>query len=161
MPHLIDGNNLMHAIGSSVGRESLCALLADLPTDQHPVCVVFDGPSPPAGVARQIEQFDVEVVYAAPKDADTILLMRIANNSAPRRLTVVSTDRQIRQAARRRRCQSVRSEDFAKTLLRTPRTGPNVPPEPAEKQDGLAPHQTREWLREFGFDPLDDSQDKT
>ena len=70
---------------------------------------------------------------------------------------MVSTDRQIRQAARRRRCKIVRSEDFAKLLIRLSEAPPKGPPaEPPEKRRGLPPGEADKWLKEFGLDAPDD-----
>jgi len=156
MPLLIDGNNLMHAlrgVGADVGRQGLCRLLSAWAGGRDRVRVVFDGPAPPAGLAEQTDADGIAVEYAGPRSADDILIDAIAADTAPRRLTVVSTDRVIRRAGRRRRCTIARSEDFAETLLEALEAPPpRPPPEPAEKRHGLSPEQTRAWLKEFGLD---------
>ena len=155
MPYLIDGNNLIYALadaGRQVGRAGLCNLLAPL-LARGPVTVVFDGPSPPESMARQIEQTGVTVQYSSDRPADEVIIEHIRANSAPRRLAVVSTDREIRTSARRRRCQSVTSQDFAILLerlaQRPPRQGPSEPP---EKTEGLGGRHVDEWMKEFGFE---------
>ena len=157
MPFLIDGNNLMHAMaaaGKDVGREGLCRLLAPLVTAGQPVHTVFDGPAPPAGVANQIATTGVEVEFSLGRPADKLILKAIAADSAPKRLTVVSTDREIRAAARKRRCKGITSEAFAADLMQLNVAPPrdSGPAEPHEKRHGLTPDQTRHWLREFGFE---------
>ncbi len=163
MPFLIDGNNLMFAmkkVGVNVGRDGLCKLLAMLAQRGERVCVVFDGPPPHGRHGEYIEETAVEVIYSEKQPADEIIEDLIAENSAPRRLTVVSTDHEIRRAARRRRCQGIRSEDFALMLVEL-REAPPKPKrvEPGEKWKGLGQGQTQEWLREFGIDipPEDES----
>jgi len=158
MPYLIDGNNLMFALaeaGRDVGREGLCKLLAPLARRGERVQVIFDGAPPPAGHSLQIEQTGVAVTYAGAREADEILLERIAADSAPRRLTVVSTDREIRAAGRKRRCRIIRSQEFARMLVRLDEAIESArnarPSEPAEKRTGLSDEQTRQWLKEFGF----------
>ena len=159
MPHLIDGNNLMHAlagIGVGADRRELVELLEVLAAGGQRVCVVFDGPAPEGRLAEPIEAANVEVVFSGHGPADEIINRRIAENTAPRRLTVVSTDREIRAAARRRRCTAVRSEDFAPRLMRAFREAarpPAPPDEPPEKRRGLTPEQTAEWMRRFGYHP--------
>jgi len=157
VPFLIDGNNLMHAMaatGKDVGREGLCKLLAPLVAAGQRVHTVFDGPAPPAGVENQIAATGVEVEFSLGRPADKLILKAIAADSAPKRLTVVSTDREIRAAARKRRCKGVRSEDFAVELMHLNAASPrnSGPAEPHEKRHGLTPDQTRHWLREFGFE---------
>jgi predicted RNA-binding protein with PIN domain len=162
---LIDGNNLLYALAEvdrQLSRAAMCEVI-------HLYCqaagtsarVVFDGPEPLPDVAAQIAaQPDVAVSYAAPRSADEIIVEQIAADSAPKRLVVVSTDRQIRKAARRRKCQSVRSEHFAARIQKTLNQPPAPRPvEPEEKRKGLAPEQTRRWLREFGYEPPDDEAD--
>jgi len=165
MPLLIDGNNLMHALrgaGADVGREGLCRLLAAFAGGRQRVRVVFDGPAPPAGLAEQIDRDGIAVEYAGRSSADDVLIDAIAADTAPRRLTVVSTDRVIRRAGRRRRCTIARSEDFAETLLRALEDRPpRRPAEPAEKRRGLTPEQSRAWLKEFGLDGEPTPEDPT
>jgi uncharacterized protein len=154
LPYLIDGNNLIYALadaGRNVGRIGLCQLLGPL-LEEWTVTIIFDGPPPPEPMARQIEQTGITVEYSPGRPADEVVIEHIGANSAPRRLTVVSTDREIRQAARHRRCKSVTSQDFAilldKLAQRPPRRGAS---EPAEKTDGLCGKHVDEWMKEFGF----------
>ncbi len=154
--YVIDGNNLMHALaacGEEVGRYGLCKLLSPL-ARRESVTVAFDGPRPEGQMDRQIRELGVEVVYAPGRPADERILARIGADSDPRRLAVVSTDREIRTAARRRRCKVIRSEDFAPQLLAERRAAAEPPPpaEPPEKRRGLSPGETKRWLREFGLD---------
>lgn len=160
MPYLIDGNNLMPALadaGPDVGREGLCRLLQPLLEQKHAVRVVFDGAPPPAGLAAQIEQTGVVATYAGQHKADEIILKLIEADSAPKMLTVVSTDHEIRRAAERRRCKVLTSQEFAAKLLNihATRNKPKPPPKSPEakgKQKGLNDKETRQWLREFGFE---------
>ena len=155
MPYLIDGNNLIYALadaGRQVGRGGLCKLLALLPARES-VTVVFDGPPPPEPMARQIEQTGITVQYSSGRPADEAIIEHIGANSAPRRLAVVSTDREIRRSARRRRCKSVTSEDFAILLERlTQPPAHRSPSEPPEKTNGLGGKRVDEWMKEFGFE---------
>ncbi len=156
MPYLIDGNNLIHAlmeVGPAVERVGLCAVLAKALPAGEDVCVVFDGPHPEMGFPAELAE-RVEAIFTPGHPADETIIARIAANSAPRRLTVVSSDREIRRAATRRRCQSVSSEDFAQTLchLLDKADTPGRPgPEPKEKRHGLSEEQTDDWLRYFGL----------
>ena len=160
MPLLIDGNNLAHAMGTElapIGRDALCEMLSRLAARGEQICVVFDGRVPPDPQVAQLEQYDVEVVFSGRKKADQLVVERIAANTAPRRLVVVSSDREIRRAARRRRCRGMTSDQFADVLFRAARNDRTRPPsEPPEKRRGLTPEQTKAWLREFKLDDPDE-----
>ena len=164
MPFLIDGNNLMFAMrkaGSDIGRGGLCRLLGDLAQRTgHRVRLVFDGPAPAGPLAEQIRDQRIETTFSAPKTADEVILEAIAADSAPRRLTVVSSDRQLRVAAHRRRCIALRSEEFLIVLEKLTQPRPTRPAEPQEKYRGLAGEETDAWLKEFGITPAkQDEQD--
>jgi len=159
MAFLIDGNNLLHAMaeaGPELGRAGLCKDLGLLVRGGQRVHVVFDGPAPPGPLARQIaaHAHGATVTYAAPRTADEVIERLIAEDSAPRQLVVVSTDRRIRKAARRRRAKPIRSEEFARRLteLADEASRPRHPLEPPEKRAGLAPDQADEWLRVFDIE---------
>ena len=161
MPYLIDGNNLIHAFAAivdDVGRLGLCERLARLAETGHRVTVVFDGPRGPAGLAAQIDRLGLNVQYCPDGPADDVIIAYLKSDSAPRRLTVVSSDREIRKSARARRCTDITSEAFAQWLteLLSASPGRPGPREPSEKRDGLSPDQTQEWLNEFGL--LDDNK---
>ena len=156
MPYLIDGNNLLFALygaAANAERLELCRRLAEIAAGGEAVCVAFDGPPPDEPMAALIAKTGVEAIFSGPRPADELLLRRIAESSAPKHLTVVSTDREIREAASRRKCIVVRSEDFARVLERPPRPAEaSPPPEPAQKRKGLSPAETQRWLREFGIE---------
>jgi len=158
MPLLIDGNNLMFALkefGLDVGRSGFCRLLSAMVQRSHDrdrtVCVVFDGAAPHGPLMRQIEAPGIQLRFSGRLKADELILGAIADSTAPRRLTVVSTDRQIRAAARRRRCPGLTSLDFAQQLLAALDRPVPRPSEPPEKRAGSTAQQTQEWLREFGI----------
>jgi len=152
VPYLIDGNNLifaLHEVGPEVDRLGLCELLDRLAARGERVCVIFDGPPPDAPTARILAGKRAEAIFPSPRSADALLLERIAANSAPRRLTVVSSDREIRRAAARRRCKVRKSEEFAVFLVKLDQDRKPPPDEPPEKRHGLSPEQVDAWLEEF------------
>ncbi len=158
MPLLIDGNNLLYAVadalGTSLSRYALARMLSELTRKTgQVVTLVFDGAPASRADADQFALLEIEIHFAYPGPADGVLCRLLAENSAPRRLEVVSTDREIRKAARRRKAKSLRSEDFAGKLLREiNRPDPAPPAEPIEKRKGLTEDQSRKWLREFGYE---------
>jgi len=156
---LIDGQNLLHAVrcepgGQGVTRKGLCNLLARW-ADVHGgyVFVVFDG-APPKSAGSGEPAGRVQVAFSGPeKTADEVLIERIRACSWPRRLLVVSSDRQIRKAAGARRCPQSTSEAFAEALLKPPAKREARPDEPREKHRGLRPGQAARWLEQFGLGP--------
>ncbi len=156
MPVLIDGNNLIHAlggVGDDASRVHLCTLLAGLARGGEKVTVAFDGPPASSAAAERIAEFAMEVLYSGHgRSADAIITKLIAATTAPRLLKVVTTDREIRAAARKRRCPTTTSEQFARVLTRTAAAKAPGQSEPPEKRHGLSAAQTDAWLRVFGFD---------
>lgn len=159
MPVIVDGNNLLYAAraaedsGPLVGRSMLCdAVGAWARRRGERVHVIFDGPAPAPDLAEQIGNADIQVSYSGGSSADAAMIEILEADSAARRLLVVSSDREIARAAKRRRARSIRAEEFW-ALLKQDLSRP-LPrrPEPAEKREGLDPEATAEWMREFGFD---------
>ena len=113
--------------------------------------IVFDGTGP-----RDKSEFDkidgVEVLFGGLGiDADTIIEGKIKANTAPRQLTVVSSDNRLRRAARARRAISVKSEDFWSGLVKELGRKERVD-EPGGKVNGLSDGETDQWLDYFGID---------
>jgi predicted RNA-binding protein with PIN domain len=160
LPVVIDGNNLLHAAREAealsllVGRSMLCDTVGQWAQRRNArVHIVFDGPAPSAALAKQIGNPAIAVSYSgAGVSADAVVIDLIETNSAARRLLVVSTDRAIVRVAKRRRARPVRSEDFWATLRsELARPADVYNPEPEEKDVGLSPGATEEWLDEFGL----------
>jgi hypothetical protein len=152
---LIDGNNLLFALsgaGCDLERQGLARLLSRVLARQERVHVVFDGPPPSGPLADPVVAEGVRVTFSGKGPADGIIIKLIAADSAPRQLTVVSTDHEIRRAAHRRRCKIALSEEFARLLLHAQRAGEKPKPgEEEKKPDGLSPEQVQKWLDEFGL----------
>ena len=160
MPVLIDGNNLLFAaqdVGDPdhvIGRSGLCDVLGEWARRAgESVQVVFDGPAPSAALAQQIGHAHVEVRYSGGGvSADDVIIDILQSDSAARRLLVVSTDREIRRAATRRRARDIRSDRFWQVVQSDLQRRQPPPSEPPEKRAGLDPQQSDEWLRRFDLD---------
>jgi len=158
MPVLIDGNNLLYAAWDAEpdripSRETLCQKLGQWARiTGEKVTIVFDGPRPPADRARQISAVDVAVSYSGGCSADDVLIHMLETDSAARRLLVVSSDREIAHAARRRRAKPIRSDEYWERLTRDLARRVPPKPEPPEKRKGLGSGEADEWLREMGLD---------
>jgi predicted RNA-binding protein with PIN domain len=157
---LIDGNNLLFAARAAeesnllIGRSMLCDRLGMWARRRHEtVHVVFDGPAPAPALASQIAHPDIHVSYSGGGvSADAVVVDILENHSAARLFVVVTTDREIARAAKRRRAKPVRSEVFWAALKKDLACALPLPSEPPEKEVGLDPGAAREWLQEFGFD---------
>lgn len=158
MPLLIDCYNVLHAEKpvslAGLGEASLCGLLAQSPWARGGVTVVCDGrPKPhspdPGAVGA------VQLVFSGPgRSADDVIIELIQKDTSPRRLTVVSSDRTIRKAARRRRARDWSSEEFLSRLARAARGGSGggatSPGKPGAEPMG--DEQVERWLDWFGID---------
>jgi predicted RNA-binding protein with PIN domain len=125
MQWLIDGYNVMHAagwLGARLGREAfrrtrrrfldeLAACFA--PEDAEQITVVFDATAPPGDLPVDGIYRGMRVVFAVgDEDADARIEQMIAQHSHPKALTVVSSDRRIRQAAARRKAKELTARAF-------------------------------------------------
>jgi hypothetical protein len=158
---IIDGHNLLWAVqGMADGPDEgisdvgLCrAVGLYLRRVKESGELIFDGPGP-----RDKSDFDnivgIEVLFAGlGSDADTIIEGKIAANTAPRGLTVVSSDNRLRKAARARRANSVKSEDFWDRLVGELERRRRGAEEPNGKKHGLSEGETDQWLDFFGMEP--------
>lgn len=162
MQLIIDCYNLLHApmpeALAGLDEHRLCRLLASGFSHDHSngkIAVVCDGVVKPLGISRSPVE-SVKLLYSGVhRTADEVIIEMIEADTAPRRLTVVSTDRQIRKAARRRRAKALTSDQFVIEMLRrmsasalASRTKSNT----KGGQGPLSPSQVRYWLDTFGVD---------
>jgi len=125
MRWLIDGYNVMHAggrLGPKLGREGfrrarrrfLDELSAALGPDiARQTTVVFDASVHPGDFRLDADYRGLGVLFAlGDENADARIEQIIAEHSNPKTLTVVSSDRRIRQAAARRRARVLTADEF-------------------------------------------------
>ncbi|MEX1015290.1 MAG: NYN domain-containing protein [Phycisphaeraceae bacterium] len=153
---LIDGYNVLHTpmppALAGLDTASLCRALARTPWRRGPIVVVCDGQAGPLGLLESPVEA-VELVYAGrTRIADDVIIEQINAATAPRRLIVVSSDHEIRQAARRRRARSWTSEQFLHELLEALRRGPAAAEPEKPAPDPLSPRQVDDWLETFGYE---------
>jgi predicted RNA-binding protein with PIN domain len=160
MLYLIDGYNLLHAMGVARrrmgkdglerARQNLLGLLhGSFGDESGNVTVIFDAARPPPGVPAELDYRGIHVRFAiGMAAADDLIELLIRKASVPRHLTVVSDDHRIQQAARRRRCVVSDCGDFLQALERRrqpPAAAAEQPVKPAE----VSPEEARHWLNEF------------
>jgi predicted RNA-binding protein with PIN domain len=157
---LIDGYNLLHAVGWAPrrpaklepARRKLLDWLADavpLKSGSATFRVVFDaqkGPAPSVGQSHR----GVLVQFAYRRTADDLIEDLLAAEPAPKGVTVVSNDTRLHESARRAGSGGWSCQRFLDWLVEAERTVPGsrhyAPP---EKPDGPAPDEVAELLPLF------------
>jgi hypothetical protein len=158
MRYLIDGYNVLHAMGVLTGRvgprgleKARIALLGRLrflhADDPGRVTVVFDAANAPPGAEREQEYNGLRVLFALREEADDVIETIIRQESAPKQLTIVSDDRRLKEAARRRQCPAVGCLDYLEQVSR-PQAAATAADGLAKPQ-GVSAEETRRWLKEF------------
>ena len=149
---LIDTFNVLHVTGvlppGLAGPEvpGLAALIQGSRWSDTPVALICDGMPPPEGPPRLPPR--IRAIYSKGVEADDILERLIADSTAPGRLLVVSSDRRVRRAAKKRGAQDLESEQFLRLLLEDrdrARQQPSTPHRPAN----LRPGEVQSWKNEF------------
>ncbi len=128
---LVDTYNVLHhplahrELPPDAGPAELAALIAAGRHRRSKAVLVCDGtPRNMGPLAHRCAQlrFQVEhadLIYAGPgRDADSLIERLIEADHAPRRMSVVSSDRRLQKAARRRRAKVIPSDEFLISLIR-------------------------------------------
>jgi uncharacterized protein len=164
MSLIIDGYNLLYMagiLGGAAGpgnlERSRLALLNFLAESLNPLeisqtSVVFDAKNASWGAADELDHRGITVRFASRwPDADCLIEELIRLDSAPRRLTVVSSDHRLQRAARHRKAKAVDSDVWYKELVqkrlsrrRIESLLPERPPVPLLAED------VEYWVRQFG-----------
>jgi uncharacterized protein len=171
---LIDGYNLLFEAGFEGrgrgpgwldrARKRLIKFLeSKLPTaDASKTLIVFDASGPAQGTLLDLADIainnpptdgGIQVVFADPsEEADDLLERLIRQHSAPKSLTVVSSDHRILKRAIARRCNAMDSSAFLTllengNLVESAGDGEDPPPNEAI----LDQNEVQRWLSEFGI----------
>lgn len=152
---IIDGHNLLRSIQKtdseqeSITAVGLCRFISRyLQLTGEKGEIVFDGTGPPDKTGFDNIR-NLEVFFAGMNsDADTVIEDKIKASTAPKGLTIVSSDRRLRDAAKTRKATVVKSQVFwegvQKELSRKRRVQ-----EPQAKRNGLSESETEQWLKFF------------
>jgi predicted RNA-binding protein with PIN domain len=159
--YLIDGYNLMHAIGLArrglpagalhLARKRLLDWLADSVKGRDVVVrVVFDGQGA-VSASPEGDRRGVKVRFTSGRTADDEIEELLAAEARPDQLTVVSNDTRVREAGRRRGAGFQTCEEFIDWTLKSPSEGPPVrhEPEPDKAEPTATPDETAAWLAVF------------
>lgn len=168
MPLLVDAYNAMHVWRNAPleedGRdvEAMARRITLTRWAGDRVTVVCDG-TPPGGSDGR-HRFDVGgvvVLYAgAGVEADEVIERLIAEDTAPKRLTVVSSDHRIRKAASRRGAEAMASDRFVALMEADASAGGG---KRSGAEGGAEPEleggEVARWMEAFGFDAPPEPRD--
>jgi predicted RNA-binding protein with PIN domain len=151
---LIDGHNL---IGQTPGlsladpndEQKLVVMLRQYAARKNArIVVVFDSGNP-GGRSKELSGGHVTAIFAGSHTiADRVLMERIRELKNSGDWIVISSDREVQQAAQRRKMNVWSSADFARKLGAAPQRDASAEP-PTAKDSGLTKSEVDEWLRLF------------
>lgn len=156
MPIIIDGYNLLRWVQGieeyqSLDEAGLCRFISEyLVRVRTHGQIVFDGIGPPD--KSELGGIDnLEVYFSGQEyEADDIIIEKIEEYSAPKNMVIVSTDREIRAVATRKKATAVTSDVFWLSMIeQLDKKKPT--PMPKEKRQGIPEGETDAWMDEFGL----------
>lgn len=158
MPVIIDGHNLLWSVRKSseqfesISDVQLCQIISRyLKLTGEKGEIIFDGTGPPDKSGfNNLSSLEVSFAGLAT-DCDTVIENKIRASTSPRRLTVVSSDRRLRDVARARKATAIKSELFWKELQKQLSRKRTIR-EPTAKRRGLSDSETEQWLKFFGLE---------
>jgi len=159
MPFIIDGNNLLWAandvpeVPGLLSDIKLCGILNRfLKRYRDNAEIVFDGPEPKEK-GRLLGFSQIEVSFSGvKKNADTVIKSKIKSSSAPRKLTLVTSDRELQKQARTVKAQVIKAQLFWKIVKKQLREKKPEHREHPAKQTGLNRAETKLWLEFFDIE---------
>lgn len=155
---LIDGYNLLRAVQNlseqsfNITDVQLCLVLSEyLYRIKKKGKIVFDGTGPRDKTAFKNIR-NLEVVFSGfSHEADDVIEELVLENTAPKRLVVVSSDRRIKKAAEKRKATAVDCIDFWTEVIKQLEKKKKRQAEPQAKFYGISEAETEYWLKEFGL----------
>lgn len=162
MTFLLDGYNLMHAVGSvpppkgtrtqfDSARVRFLDWLADSPAlcgGGHTVRVVFDAQNSTRDFGTSTHR-GLTVTYSFGQTADDLIEALISVEGNPQSVRVVSNDGRLRDFARRHRCRHLTCGEFVNWLMEPPAVDPTRGHGP-DKPDQTPADEVDELLKAFG-----------
>jgi len=161
MPLVIDVNNLLHVTGvlppeiAGIDERALADLIGQSRFQREAACLVCDGPAR----GRPTEDIGSVVFhYAGVRcTADAVIAKIVDSCTAPRRMTVISSDRAILKHAKRRKCPTITAHEFLEILARDHAAGARASKgkhaaHARARIDPLTQEQIHAWKVYFGLD---------
>lgn len=165
MQYLIDGHNLIAKMSDIdlADPDDEAQLVLRLrswtaASRKRRVTVYFDG-GMPGGPAHDLSGARLKVIFAsAGRSADDLILHQIRRVNNPPEFTVVSSDREILDAAEKVKMPTIASEDFAErleeeTARRAEAERTRSEPSTAKDEPALSEEEVALWLELFGPEP--------
>ncbi|QDU32815.1 YacP-like NYN domain protein [Poriferisphaera corsica] len=152
---IIDAYNVLHLPMpqslAGLDEARLCLAMSRSAYRERSATVVCDGrPKPHIPSTSPVPS--VQLLYSGlSNSADDLIISLLDASTSPRKITVVTNDRAIKRAAKRRKAQLLSSESF---ITRLASTLGSIPPLPKSAKPDLSPvpeDQVRGWLEEFGL----------
>lgn len=155
---IIDGYNLLRAVQNlteqsfNITDVQLCSILSEyLYRIKKKGSIVFDGTGPRDKTAFN-NLYNLEVIFSgSSREADDIIEKLVLEDTAPKRLIVVSSDRRVKTAANKRKATAVDSIDFWMEAIKTIEKKRERNVEPLAKFIGISEAETEYWLKVFGL----------
>lgn len=151
---IVDTYNVLHVTGvlppelAGVEVDGLMDLLERGRWGRSRIALACDG-TPPGGT-HPANRGGIQVLYSGPgREADDLICERIEASTAPTRLLVVSSDRRIIKAARRRRCRTMDSKAFLQTIVHD--VDGRARTEQVRRPDRLNPREVEDWKKHFAL----------
>jgi uncharacterized protein len=160
---LIDGYNLMYAVGSApppngtpaalaAARKRFLDWLADSPPVQAEpaaIRVVFDAQNSKKDYGTSSHR-GVIVTFSFRQTADDLIEALISVHCHPRQLRVVSNDSRLRDFARHKKCQHVTCGQFVDWLMSSLQSDTPKTPPPDDKPRSDWPDEFDTLMKAFG-----------
>lgn len=162
MPFLIDGYNLMYAVGLApppngtpaaltAARKKFLDWLADSPpvkADPSALRVVFDAQNSTRDFGTSSHR-GITVTFSFRQTADDLIEALVSVHRQPQQLQIVSNDSRLRDFARRKKCQHLTCGAFVDWLMSPVKTDPQEPPPPDDKPKDDWPDEMDTLLKAF------------
>lgn len=149
MPLLVDTYNVLHVVGvlppdlAGLDPHTLATLISTSRFAHDSPRLICDG-TPRPGIPTTVGTVRIEYAGGGIK-ADDLIAILVDASSAPRRLTVVSSDRGVTDHAARRKCKTFTSEEFLAHLA-TDAANPTARP-----PKGIPHQDVDEWIDQFNL----------
>ena len=150
---------------AGLDADSLCTSLTQSVYRNHKVLVVCDGrPAPHIAETDWLNPHSnskgISLLYSGTsRSADSLIISLVEASDSPRKITVVTNDREIKREAKRRRASLLSSEAFIKRLANSISHRQPITRAPKPDLSPVPDEQVRGWLEEFGLTPQDLAND--
>jgi predicted RNA-binding protein with PIN domain len=159
--YLIDGYNLIHALGLierqlgtkalAYSRRRLLEFLKESLEDEAPsVTIVFDAQHAPRHVAREQSLFGMRILFATDaQSADDLIEILIDANQTPATLVVISNDHRLQQAAHHHGARAWSHTDLLDFIDKRRSASREKTAPDADEKEPSSSADREHWINEF------------